>query len=73
MITAELIEEEKKIEEMKKMEFQKLEDIADSTVNTIRKIFPGRKIRISIEDASVDYWLDGNCYSVNRSFYFPKD
>lgn len=73
MITAELIEEEKKIEEMKKMELQKLEDIADQTINTIRKIFPGREIRINITDASVDYWLDDNCYSVNRSFYFPKD
>lgn len=67
MITAELIEEEKKAD------LQKLEDIADRTVEGIRKIFPGREIRINITDASVDYWLDGNCYSVNRSFYFPKD
>ena len=58
---------------MRKMEFLKLEDIADRTVEAIRKIFPGREIRINITDASVDYWLDGNCYSVNRSFYFPKD
>lgn len=67
MITAELIEEEKKTE------LHKLEDIADSAVEAIRKIFPGREIRINITDASVDYWIDGNCYSVNRSFYFPKD
>lgn len=67
MITAELIEEEKK------EELHKLEDIADATVEAVRKIFPGREIRISITDASVDYWIDGNCYSVNRSFYFPKD
>lgn len=67
MITAELIEEEKKAE------LHKLEDIADARVEEIRKIFPGREIRINITDASVDYWLDGNCYSVNRSFYFPKD
>ena len=67
MITAELIEEEKK------EELRKLEDIADSAVEGIRKIFPGREIRISITDASVDYWLDGNWYSVSRSFYFPKD
>lgn len=67
MITAEIIEEEKK------EELRKLEDIADRTVEAIRKIFPSREIRIKITDASVDYWLDGNCYSVNRSFYFPKD
>lgn len=67
MITAELIEEEKK------EELRKLEDIADARVEEIRKNFPGREIRINITDASVDYWLDGNCYSVNRSFYFPKD
>lgn len=67
MITAELIEEEKK------KEFQELEGIAGMTVESIRKIFPGREIRIKITDASVDYWLDGACYSVNRSFYFPRD
>lgn len=67
MITAELIEEEKKTE------LHKLEDIADSAVEAIRKIFPGRKVKIIIDDDAVDYWLDGNCYSVNRSFYFPKD
>ena len=67
MITAELIEEEKK------EELRKLEDIADARVEEIRKIFPGRKVKIIIDDDAVDYWLDGNCYSVNRSFYFPKD
>lgn len=67
MITAELIEEEKK------EELCKLEDIADAMVEEIRKIFHGREIRIKITDASEDYWIDGNCYSVNRSFYFSKD
>lgn len=67
MITAELIEEEKK------KELLSLAEIAGDAVEEIRKIFPGREIRINITDASVDYWLDGACYSVNRSFYFSKD
>ena len=68
MITAELIEDEKKKELL-----LSLAEIAGDAVEAIRKIFPGRKVKIIIDDDAVDCWLDGNCYSVNRSFYFPKD
>lgn len=67
MITAELTENEKK------KDLLSLAETAGDAVEAIRKIFPGRKVEISIDDDAVDYWLDGNCYSVNRSFYFPKD
>ena len=67
MITAELIEDEKK------KELLELHDKAEDLVYALKDMFPGRTIKIGIYDTSEDYWLDGNCYTVNRSFYFPKD
>ena len=64
MITAELIEDEKK------KELIELSEKAQELVKALEKEYPGREVRIALKDYSVDYWLDGNCYSINRTFYF---
>ena len=66
MITAELIEDEKK------KELHELYEMLANFMKKLREAYPGREIRITVNKSDgEDVWLDGNCYSVNRSFYFP--
>lgn len=44
-----------------------------SMIEKLKEIFPGRRIRLEIGSNSEDYWLDGDCYTVERRFYTPAD
>lgn len=67
MITAELIEDQKK------NDLYALHDKAEDLVYALRDMLPGREIGIQIKSDSEEYWIDGNRYTIKRSFSFSRD
>lgn len=60
------------MEEDMKKDLMKLFEMTNDTVKAIKAAFPGREIRIKVEEGEDSFWIDDCCYSREERFYFPN-
>lgn len=52
-------------------DLDQLVDIVRDAIYAAKDTFPGKDIRITVRDEEITYWLDGDCFTEQKSYYLP--
>lgn len=52
-------------------ELDKLVELTWEAIYAVKDELPGKDIRITIDEDSISYWLDGDCFTERKSYYLP--